>query len=278
MDIDWDALPDKYWHYFVLPQGRQKAPAYAVVNDAAKAQVRKELVEPWHLNRSFAVAGTVIAARSQIAEIRIVQTDRPLKDFIADHDRRMHDAGINDMATRRSLLPFGKGSDFTNRVLFEVAGTAPSAPDVEMLVRLCGRLPQAARVLARRARGKPAFEIKDEYDAQDLLHAIVRAYFKYTVVEEPLGKVAGVSSRADLAVEELGALIELKFARGPQDQNRIVEEFAQDLLLYSRWTPLSTFIYVVVNADDLRDPEALDALSGTHEINGKRFRTFVIRA
>lgn len=148
--------------------------------------------------------------------------------------------------------------------------------DLELILTLCRRLPQAQRCLSNRRFNKPAFVMKDEYDAQDLLHALLKAYFKYSVQEQPLGKVAGAASRADLAIEELETLVELKYAHGPTDQQRIVKEFAQDALLYTACHWLQHFVYVVVNSQDLRDPEALEKLAGTKRFNDHEFTAHIV--
>lgn len=280
--MDWTTLPDRYWHCYVVPQGRdKKSRNYAVLNDAAKDQIKLQIVDPWRSGKPFNVSGTIVKNRDLLEEIRIVQTDRTLEAYASEHYESMRRSGIADLATDARLLPFGKGRDYTNQLLFEELedAAAEAAPDAGILLRLCERLPSAARVLTTRQRNKPPYVIQDEYDVQDLLHALVRGYFKYSVAEEPLGKVAGTKSgRADLALEELGVIIETKYVRGPNDQIRIVEEFAQDLLLYAQWMPLKTFIYLVYNSRDLRDPEALNKLGGNHEIAGKKYRTYVVLA
>ena len=130
-----------------------------------------------------------------------------------------------------------------------------------------------------RARTRRRFEIADEYDVQDLLHATLRAYLKYSVQEDPISKVAGAKgSRADISIEDLGILIEVKYVRGPDDQKRIFEEYSQDLVLYAKWTPIRTLLFVVFNASDLRDPEALERLSGPQAVGGKKFMAKVILA
>ncbi len=279
MTISWDEAPEQYWHCYVALPGRKRDRDRAVVNDLSKQQLKREIIDPWHDGRPFTVGGTIIRDRESVEEIRIVQTSRPREDYAREHDARMRASGIADLATDRRFLPFGRGTDFTHELLFDALQNTPPAPDVATLLHLCTRLPDAARALATRRKGKAPFVIVDEYDAQDLLHALVRGYFKYSITEEPMGRVAGgQSSRADLALEDLGVLIEVKFVRGPNDQNRIVDEFAHDILLYSKWAPLKTFIYLVVNARDLRDPEALEKLSGTHEVAGKRYETHVVLA
>ena len=171
----------------------------------------------------------------------------------------------------------GFGTDYTSQLLFETLSSSAPEPDIAMLLRICERLPNSARILATRRRGKQSFELKDEFDAQDLLHSLIRGYFKFSVQEEPLGRVAGgPSSRADIAIEDVGTIIEIKYVHGPADQNRIVEDFAKDLLLYAKWPPLLNFIYLVVNSQDLRDPEALEKLAGDHIVTDKKYRVYVV--
>lgn len=152
-----------------------------------------------------------------------------------------------------------------------------ASAEIELVLQLCQRLDKSIKVLGQRHAGRPAFEINDEYDVQDLLQAILRAYFKYSTTEEPISKLAGLSTRADFAIEELGLIIEAKIAHGPGDQGRIVKEFAEDVQGYSKWSHLKHLIYLVYNADDLKDPEALDQLTGAKMSNGKHFQAYVVR-
>jgi hypothetical protein len=94
-----------------------------------------------------------------------------------------------------------------------------------------------------------------------------------------MGKVAGVrSGRADIAIEDLGTIVEIKFVRGPEDQRRIVEEYSNDLLLYTRWAPLKHLVFMVYNSQDLRDPEGLEKLGGPQNVNGVNFNVYMVLA
>jgi DpnII restriction endonuclease len=277
--MDWQKYPTRYWHCYVALAGQRRDREKAVLNDATFDQIRTEIVEPWLNRRSFTVSGTVVRNRDAATEIRIVYTPEPQRYYVDKHNAKMRASNIADLATDRRLLPFDAGLDYTNELLFASTGDKieQPEPDLGLILQLCRRLPYTARILATRDREKSPYQIKDEYDVQDLLHAVLRAYLKYSVQEEPLGKVGGVrSSRADIAIEDLGILIEIKYAHGPKDQTRLVEEFAQDLLLYTKWAPLRSFVYFVYNAGDLRDPEALEELGGETEIRGRKFRTYVI--
>lgn len=152
-----------------------------------------------------------------------------------------------------------------------------TSAEIQLVLQLCGRLNHSAKVLNRRRANKQPFEIKDEYDVQDLLQAVLRAYFKYSVSEDPISKLAGASSRADFAIQELGVIIEAKYVHSPNEQDRITKQFAEDCQSYSQSPFLEHFIYLVYGAEDLKEPELLDQLEGPKELNNKRFKAHIVR-
>jgi len=267
----------KYWHCFVLLSGQKNR---AVVNDLTFEELERSVVTPFLLGQAFTVSGAIVRKSDSAAEIRIVRTDQPQKVYADQHDASMRASGISDLATDRRLLPFSRGEDRTFDLLFSGAKSKVPDADAALIERLCKRLPQVARILAARSRkGKTAYEISDEYDVQDLLHAVLRAYIKYSVQEDTLPKVGGAKSgRVDVSIEELGVLVEVKYVRGPDDQKRLFEEYSQDLVLYSAWPHLKTMIYLIYNSADLRDAEALEKLSAHQEVNGRRFDVRVVLA
>jgi hypothetical protein len=268
--VDLTNPPAKFWHCGVKLEGRQR---HTVANDLTFDELDRTIVQPWLANSPFPVAGALVNPSSNVAEIRIAYTQFPQSHYANEHNTRMRARGIGDGVTNRKMLPLEKGEDATYDLLFSGRNKMAPEPDVEMVIRICERLPQAAKILGNRARkGKPSFVIADEYDVQDLLQATLRAYLKYSVQEDPLPKVAGAkSSRIDISIADLGVLIEVKYVRRPDDQKRLFEEYSQDLVLYAEWLPLKTLIYLVYNSDDLVDAEALERLNGTQEIGGKRF-------
>jgi hypothetical protein len=268
---------DKFWHCYVKLQGNSK---YAVDNDLTFEQLRARILTPWHQSSPFTVCGKIVKKDSQIEEIKVTWTEEPLRVWADRHNAEQRASKICDMATNRHMLPIWRGKDFTFELLFAGKKEPPPDADVALVERLCRRLPNAARILAnRQRRNKAPYVVEDEYDVQDLLHSILRAYLKYSVQEDPLPKVAGTkSSRADVSIEELGILIEVKFVRGPDDQKAIFDDFSQDLVLYTAWKPLKTLFYLIYNAGDLRDPEAIEKLSGPKEINGMKYDVKVILA
>ena len=150
--------------------------------------------------------------------------------------------------------------------------------EAETVLVACRQLPEAARVLANRSRSdRPAFDIADEYDVQDLLQATLRSHIQHSVREDPIAKVAATrSSRADISIEQLGILIEVKYARAASDQKRILNEFSQDLILYARWPQLKTLVFLIYNSAVLSDPSAFLTLAGSQELSGVRFEIEIV--
>lgn len=269
--------PDKYWHCYVKLQGNNK---YAVQNDMTFDELQTRILTPWHQSAPFTVSGKIVNKDSQIEEINVTQTDEPQRVWADRHDARQDAINVCDLATDRRMLPIWHGQDLTFDLLF--AGKKEPCPsaDVALIEQICKRMPYAARILLNRQRkGKISYTIEDEYDVQDLLHALLRAYLKYSVQEDPLPKVSGTrASRADISIEELGILIEIKYVRSPDDQKTIFDDFSRDVLLYTSWPHLKTLLYVIYNSGDLRDPEALEKLSGPRATNGKEFDVKIVLA
>ena len=266
--------PEKYWHCAVKVGEKSR---YAVINDISFDQLIRNIVDPWKSGRQFSVSGTLVK-QGDITEIKIAHTPNPAEVYAQAHYQKMARSGITDCATDPHFISLGNGTDLTNELLFsEEVHTSPSA-DTELILEICRRIQYSAKILSNRSRkGKNPFLIGDEYDVQDLLQAVLKAFLKYPVQEDPLPKVAGVkSSRADISIEDLGILIEVKYVRESGDQKRIFEEYSEDLELYSKWPHLKTIIFLIYNASVLRDPEGLERLSGTQERNGKRFDVRIV--
>ena len=251
-----------------------------VVNDLTFVELQRTIIRPWRAEHAFTISGRIVRKAEEVKEVRIVHTVEPQRVHAERYDAEMRSRRVNVIGFNRRLLPFSNGEDMTFPLLFEGVSDREHSFDILLVERVCRRLPQAVRILTNRQRkGKASFEISDEYDVQDVLHGILRAYLKYSVQEDPIPKSAGTrSARADISIQDLGVLIEVKYARGPDDQRRIFEEFSQDLVLYTQWSHLRTLFLIIYNSACLRDAEALERFSGPKEVNGCRFEVKVILA
>src|ERR1700733_13331323 len=169
--MDLSNPPSQYWHCSLKLADRKDI---AILNDLRYEDVQRTIVRPWLAGQPFTIAGAIVRSSSDVSEIKIVHTSQPQQAFANQHDALMQRSGIADWGTNRRLLPFASGEDLTFDLLFSGGTQESREPEVDTIEVVCKRLPQVARTLAKRARkGKPPFEIKDEYDVQDLLHATI---------------------------------------------------------------------------------------------------------
>ena len=86
--------------------------------------------------------------------------------------------------------------------------------DVIGTVTLLGeKFHNVVKQLRQRHDDRPTLDVADEYDVQDLFHAILTIYFDDIRPEEWTPSYAGGSSRMDFLLDDEGVVIELKMTR-----------------------------------------------------------------
>jgi hypothetical protein len=113
----------------------------------------------------------------------------------------------------------------------ENAGVADAATSATVLA-LLRRFESAALALRDRQRGRAAFDITDEYDVQDLVHAFLRLHFDDVRPEEWSPSYLGAASRIDFLLKREGIVVEVKMAREGLGARRLGEELAVDVARY----------------------------------------------
>jgi hypothetical protein len=96
---------------------------------------------------------------------------------------------------------------------------------IALVMQLLKNLPIAVRVLGDRQRGKPPFELADEYDVQDLLFAILRSVFDDAKREEWTPGKAGSAKRIDILLPSITAVVEAKYVRSESHAKRVAMSF-----------------------------------------------------
>lgn len=106
-------------------------------------------------------------------------------------------------------------------------------PDAFSLVELiCLRFHYVARQLRSRHGDRPTLSIEDEYDAQDLFHALLKLHFDDVRAEEWTPSYAGGSSRVDFLLKEEQIIVELKKTRASLNDKNIGEQLIVDASRY----------------------------------------------
>jgi len=84
---------------------------------------------------------------------------------------------------------------------------------VEMIYNIINKFHLVRRQLEERHDERETLDVRDEYDVQDLFHALLRLYFDDIRAEEWTPSYAGSSSRIDFLIPNLKLAIEIKMTR-----------------------------------------------------------------
>lgn len=126
----------------------------------------------------------------------------------------------------------------------------PTAPErVEALYRIGERFHLVARQLRVRRQGRPTLDIEDEYDVQDLFHALLRIPFDDVRPEEWTPSYAGGASRVDFLLPEIEAVVEIKKSRPGLNARELGDQLIVDIAKYQRHPDCRTLFCFVYDPD-----------------------------
>jgi hypothetical protein len=155
---------------------------------------------------------------------------------------------------------------------------AVQAAPIEQLKRIAVRLPHVARqLLIRRAEKgtpRPTLAIKDEYDVQDLLRAILKIHFDDIRTEEWCPSYAGSSKRMDFLLKRESIVIEVKKTRSGLADKEVGEQLTIDIAHYRKHKDCRHLFCLVWDGDKIiTNP---DGLRGDLEDSESGFVTVAI--
>ncbi len=132
--------------------------------------------------------------------------------------------------------------------------------EIALIERVLRRFHFLARQLRNRHDDRPGFEIRDEYDIQDLMHAVLRGLFDDVRPEEYTPSYAGGSSRMDFLLKSERIAIELKLANVRLKDKQIGEQLLIDIGRYQSHPDCRRLICFVYDpSGHLRNPAGLEA-------------------
>lgn len=168
------------------------------------------------------------------------------------------------------ILPQGQepealDSQFDQR---KIVGWAKPNKVEDLLLVLLNGLRRAMHPLTHRRKGAQRLAFSNEYDVQDLLHALLRPWVSDIRPEEFTPSYAGSSTRMDFLLPAHSIVIELKFVRDRTHAKRIGDELLIDIEHY-RVHPDCKILWCVVYDRDhlLTNAEGLRT-----DLEGKRSR------
>jgi hypothetical protein len=116
---------------------------------------------------------------------------------------------------------------------------------------LCNQFHVVACQLQNRHDKRTPHVINDEYDVQDLFHALLRVFFDDVRPEEWTPSYAGKSSRMDLLIKREQIVVEVKKGRAGLGAGEVGSELIEDIHRYRQHPDCRTLVCFVY------DPEGL---------------------
>lgn len=133
----------------------------------------------------------------------------------------------------------------------ESLGLTTEIDALETVEQICRRFHQIARQLRNRHSSRATLDVKDEYDVQDLVHALLRLFFDDIRPEEWTPSVAGSSARMDFLIKDEHLVIETKKTHDTLRDRKIGEQLIVDIAKYKEHPDCSILVCFVY------DPEGL---------------------
>jgi hypothetical protein len=104
-------------------------------------------------------------------------------------------------------------------------GTRDALQVLEVLSR---NFERCVRALQKRHADRPALEMNDEYDVQDLMHALLLLHFDVVIPEDTMPARAGNKSRLDFLLKRERVVVETKMTRNSLRQSETHDELVAD--------------------------------------------------
>lgn len=109
---------------------------------------------------------------------------------------------------------------------------APEQSPLLLMEQICSRFHLVARQLRSRHDGRPTLDVQDEYDAQDLMHALLCMHFDDIRPEEYTPSYAGKASRMDFLLKQESFVVELKMTRSGLGPKELGSQLIEDIARY----------------------------------------------
>jgi len=133
---------------------------------------------------------------------------------------------------------------------------------IEGLLTVIDHFTACANVLRNRQRSRPPLALTDEYDVQDLFHALAIPVVPDLVQEDPAAKVAGKASRLDFTSRSARLGLEMKHVKDSAHAVRVRAEVLLDESTYHAHPYVDAVIVFVHDPERHIPPEDRPAFEG----------------
>jgi hypothetical protein len=130
---------------------------------------------------------------------------------------------------------------------------------VEVVLELGGHFGDIGRALRNRHDNRSTLELSDEYDAQDLLRALLRLFFSDVRDEVWTPNYAGGSAKIDFWLHDFDLAIELKYTRPGLNARNVADQLIVDRDRYKQHRQAKHLVCLVFDyGHHLQNPRGLE--------------------
>ncbi len=169
---------------------------------------------------------------------------------------------LNEIATSLiSVMEFNKSTIRLFRQLelkLSIEDYSPTSGD--LIIKLINRFHIIVRQMLHRHSNRNTIEINDEYDVQDLFHALLRIDFEDVRAEEYTPSYAGSATRMDFLLKKEKIVVEVKKTRNSLKDKEVGEQLIIDIQHYKVHPDCKRLICFVYYPDNkIKNPRGLES-------------------
>lgn len=192
--------------------------------DLSREELEERVLEPYRNLRPIVLGGRTILP-ANLERIEVYEASRPSSEFKAytkelarqpGHDWYQGESDVRDVTDEQ--------------ITTSAVSALPQKSDAIDLV--CLRFHTVATQLRDRRENRPTLDVADEYDVQDLLHALLRIFFDDVRPEEWVPSYAGKSARMDFLLPATETVIEAKRTRPGLNAKELGDQLIVDIVRY----------------------------------------------
>lgn len=140
-----------------------------------------------------------------------------------------------------------------------LAAESIGAKNPDFLVMLAERFHSVVRQLRERREQRATLDVTDEYDVQDLLHALLTIHLDDIRKEEWAPSYAGGASRMDFFLPEIETVVETKMTRPNLSAKQLGEQLIIDIAKYKQHPGCRTLFCLVYDpAGQISNPRGVE--------------------
>lgn len=227
---------DKYRYYSVYINLLNPKYDSEIILCLVKEELLKRVLLPREQGVTILVNGKTIPW-SNVDYIRIAGTNDSKDSLLA---RARHEEA-NSRVIVGGLTEYkawSYGEDLTNELITAPVGAqerderSEKSGAVQRLEQLLDRFHAASLKLRVRHDSRSGIEIQDEYDVQDVLHALLKTLYTDVRPEEYTPSYAGRNSRVDFLCKEASVAIEVKMTRAGLKDKEVGDQLIIDISRY----------------------------------------------